>query len=205
MRKIYGIVGGIGSGKDTIADYLMHNHYFKRESFASVLKDSVASIFGWDRAMLEGVTKESRHKREVVDQWWSDRLGLPELSPRWALQQIGTNVFRDCFHEEIWIASLENKIKKSKDSFVVSDCRFENEVVALKKLKAKIIHVKRGPDPDWKNDAISAGCGNEAAIERLEQLGVHTSEWKRFSLPVDYIITNDGTLDELYAKIEKIM
>ena len=46
---IIGICGFIGSGKDTIADYLVNFHGFRRESFANTLKDAVAAVFGWDR------------------------------------------------------------------------------------------------------------------------------------------------------------
>ena len=51
---IVGICGWIGSGKDTIADYLVNVHQFRRDSFASTLKSAVAEVFGWDREMLEG-------------------------------------------------------------------------------------------------------------------------------------------------------
>ena len=64
---IIGICGFIGSGKDTIADYLVNLHGFRRESFANSLKDAVAQIFGWDRIMLEGRTKQSREWREQRD------------------------------------------------------------------------------------------------------------------------------------------
>ena len=57
---ILGICGLIGAGKDTIADYLVNIHEFRRESFANTLKDAVAHVFGWDRELLEGRTKQSR-------------------------------------------------------------------------------------------------------------------------------------------------
>ncbi len=44
----------LGSGKDTIADYLVNIHGYKRESFADSLKDAVAAAFDWDRDLLEG-------------------------------------------------------------------------------------------------------------------------------------------------------
>ena len=46
---IIGVCGFIGTGKDTIADYLVNIHQFRRESFANTLKDAVSSVFSWDR------------------------------------------------------------------------------------------------------------------------------------------------------------
>ena len=64
---IIGICGLIGSGKDTIADYLVTNYNFKKLSFADKLKDSVATMFDWDRDLLDGKTDESRAWREKED------------------------------------------------------------------------------------------------------------------------------------------
>ena len=94
---IIGVCGFIGSGKDTIADYLVNFHEFRRESFASTLKDAVAAVFGWDRTLLEGRTKEAREWREQVDPWWAARLDMPTLTPRWVLQYWGTEVCRKAF------------------------------------------------------------------------------------------------------------
>ena len=71
MSQVIGIVGLIGAGKDTVADYLVNFHGYKRESFANSLKDAVAQVFGWDRELLEGRTKQSREWRETRDEWWS--------------------------------------------------------------------------------------------------------------------------------------
>ena len=64
---IIGICGLIGSGKDTTADYLVNVHQYRRDSYASTLKDVVSAVFGWPRDMLEGRTKHSREWREQVD------------------------------------------------------------------------------------------------------------------------------------------
>ncbi len=51
---LIGLVGLIGSGKDTVAERLVSHHGFVRDSFAKSLKDAVSNIFSWDREMLEG-------------------------------------------------------------------------------------------------------------------------------------------------------
>jgi hypothetical protein len=103
---IIAICGLQGSGKDTIGSYLINKYDFTKLSFAGILKDIVAILFGWDREMLEGATKESRDWREGVDSWWSEKLQIPNLSPRYVLQYFGTDLFRNHFHPDIWVISF---------------------------------------------------------------------------------------------------
>jgi uridine kinase len=53
---LIGVVGLIGSGKGTVSDRLVERHGYQKDSFAKSLKDAVASMFNWDRALLEGDT-----------------------------------------------------------------------------------------------------------------------------------------------------
>ena len=202
---IVGIVGFIGSGKDTVADYLVNFHEFRRESFASTLKDAVSSVFGWDRTLLEGRTKESREWREQVDLWWAERLAMPTLTPRWVLQYWGTEVARRSFHDDIWIASLENKLRNSKDNVVVSDCRFPNEIASIKRAGGMIIWVQRGELPVWYNDAIEANNGSNLALNNLKQLGIHASETAWVGTEFDAIIDNNGSIEDLYLQAKDLV
>ena len=204
---IIGICGLIGSGKDTIADYLTNFHEFRRESFASTLKDAVANVFGWDRTMLEGRTKEAREWREQVDAWWAERLGIPHLTPRWILQNWGTEVCRKGFHDDIWIASLENKLRANTDDIVVSDCRFPNEIAAIKKAGGRVVRVVRGPEPEWYQLAVSRNRGPNGnsswalSGRKLEQLGIHASETAWVGTRFDAVLDNNGTLEDLYQQV----
>lgn len=203
---IIGICGFIGSGKDTIADYLVNFHEFRRESFASTLKDAVSSVFGWDRTLLEGRTKEAREWREQVDPWWADRLDMPTLTPRWILQYWGTEVCRKAFHDDIWIASLENKLRTSKDHIVISDCRFPNEIQSIRNAGGVIIWVKRGKLPVWYNDALDANqWGSNIAINELKRKKIHASETAWVGTRFDHEIENDGSIDELFQKVKLII
>ena len=200
---IIGICGLIGSGKDTAADYLVNFHEFRRESFANSLKDAVSSVFGWDREMLEGRTKESREWREQPDAWWSERLGKP-ITPRYVLQQWGTEVIREGFHDDMWIASLENKLRTSKDSIVITDCRFPNEIKVLKQRGAKIVWIQRGEHPSWYIMAAKANAGDLFAQTKIKQLGIHASEYSWAGTEFDAVIDNNGSIEQLYNQLKNL-
>ncbi len=202
---IIGICGLIGAGKDTAADYLVNFHEFRRDSFASTLKDAVAAVFGWDRELLEGRTKEAREWREKVDPWWSERLDMPTLTPRWVLQNWGTEVCRNAFHNDIWIASLENKLRRSRNNTVISDCRFYNEVAAIKNQGGQVIWIQRGITPHWYNIASQANRGDSAALRWLEQQGIHASEYSWAGTQFDHVVENNGTVASLYSQLSDLL
>jgi hypothetical protein len=208
---IIGVCGFIGSGKDTIADYLTNFHGFRRESFANTLKDAVAAVFGWDRTMLEGRTKQAREWREQVDPWWAERLNMPNLTPRWVLQYWGTEVCRRGFHDDIWIASLENKLRSSTDNIVISDCRFPNEIKSIRDAGGIIVWVKRGELPEWYEDAVNANRGEvgnfswATSRSRLEKAGIHASETAWVGTNFDYVLENNSSIDELFSQTSEII
>lgn len=207
---IIGFVGLIGAGKDTAADYLVNTHGFRRDSFANTLKDAVSAVFGWDRTLLEGRTKEAREWREQKDEWWSNRLGM-DITPRWILQWWGTDVLRINFHDDIWIASLENKMRKTGDNIVISDVRFPNEIKAIHNAGGKVIRVKRGADPEWFDAAISLNQGPNGNATwalsklKLERMNIHASEYSWVGGKIDHTVINDTTIDSLFEQIRSII
>jgi len=203
---IIGIAGFQGSGKDTIADYLQNIYGFKRDSFAATLKDAVAAVFGWDRELLEGRTKESRAWREQVDSWWATRLNMPNLTPRLVLQQWGTEVARRSFHDDTWIASLENKLTKAHNDIVITDVRFPNEILAVRNAGGVVIRVIRGPDPDWYESAVAANQQVQSAMSYMLAQNVHRSEWAWIGTEFDAVIDNNADgLDPLFAQIKNLV
>jgi hypothetical protein len=208
---IIGICGLIGAGKDTIADYLVNIHQFRRESFANSLKDAVSAVFNWDRELLEGRTKQSREWREQPDPWWTARLGQ-SITPRQVLQYWGTEVCRRGYHDDIWIASLENKIRNSRDDIVISDCRFPNEINAIKRAGGRVIRVTRGPEPEWFELAQTVNRGPtrnttwRLSKNDLEKFKIHASETAWIGTDVDAVIDNNADgMDNLYQQINDLV
>ena len=183
---LIGLVGLIGSGKDTVAERLVTHHGYKRDSFAKSLKDAVSSMFNWDRDMLEGNTTSSRHWREQPDKFWSEKMGK-EVTPRLILQQFGTEVMRGQMYDGIWVDSVIGRYKG--ENTVISDTRFQNEIKTIKAHGGKILLVKRGELP---------------TREEMQKQGAHRSEWDWMGSEFDYIIENNGTLTQLNVKIDKL-
>src|SRR4051812_11153513 len=114
MKEVIGLVGFAGSGKDTVGQYLVEEHGFTSIAFADPLKDCLSAMFGWDREMLAGRTPNDRLWREQVDEWWANKLGIPHFTPRFAMQNIGTDVMRRTFHDQIWIINTEKRLLEAE-------------------------------------------------------------------------------------------
>ena len=200
MKKVVGICGLIGHGKDTAAGFLIEQGY-QRISFAGVLKDTCAALFGWDRILLEGNTTESRAFREQVDTWWANRLDIPDFTPRYALQHIGTDVFRRNFHPDIWVAACERQIEMTDKNVVISDCRFYNELNVIKRLGGKTAVVWREQKPDWWATASNVNkSGTNSQTNNTMQVifpEIHPSEWSWAGWKFDFEINNTSSLDNL--------
>ena len=199
---IIGLVGFIGSGKGTVGDILVQEHGYVADSFAAPLKDAVAAMFGWDRTLLEGATKESREWREELDTFWSNAFGRP-FTPREALQLMGTEAGRNVFHKDLWVASLFKRAQGR--NVVITDCRFKNEIEGIHKEGGLVIRVKRGADPFWYREAYQANTKQSGeALEAMRVLQIHQSEWDWIGSPCDAIIDNDGTLADLQDAVRKV-
>ena len=205
---IIGISGFIGSGKGTVGTILTEQYNFKKDSFAASLKDACASIFDWPRDMLEGETAESRKWREEVDEWWSAKLNIPNLTPRLELQLMGTDVMRNHFNESIWFLTIENRIRKNPNQdVVISDVRFPNEIKFIQDVGGIMIRVNRGPNPVWYETAILANKGNSLAKNAMTTMysDAHFSEWAWVGANFNYEINNESTFENLNSQVRDII
>ena len=190
---IIGICGLIGSGKDSVADILVQEKNFKKISFADKLKDGVATVFGWDRSMLEGKTSNSRNWREEKDDFWSAELGK-DISPRLVLQLFGTECMRQGFYDGVWVSLVKKHIiDNPKQNFVIPDVRFPNEANMIKSIHGEVWRMRRGPDPVWFRMYQDLG---------IQPTEVHESEWAWANTNFNKILDNNGTLLELRSQVK---
>lgn len=222
MSDIIALMGSKGSGKDTVASYIKKNNttYDKVVimSFADALKDAVSDIFHFKRELLEGKTKESREWRETEIPYLSRVMNKP-VTPRWLLQQIGANILRKHLYDDLWVDSVLSKInameEKTPDAnylYVITDCRFKNEIkkLELSGFDVKYVEVDRrnrnGYIYNWaytynnsKNPVVKLYC-------KYKLRKVHRSEWDWIGVVENPIlIYNIGTLNNLEELVKSLI
>lgn len=211
---IIGCIGFAGSGKGTVADYLVEKRGFTKLAFADAVKDATAAIFGWPRSLLEGDTNESREWREQKDEWWSQKTEL-HITPRNMLQLMGTEVGRGMIHPDLWIYALEKRIDMYQN-VVIADVRFPNEMKFIQEKGGFIVRVKRGDDPEWydvarlantydRTNHYAINAGLEANKRMEEHHEIHYSEWAWIGYPTDYHLDNVGAVSMLYNDIDHMI
>ncbi len=179
--NLIGISGRKRHGKDTLGDYLVKHHGYTKIGFADALKEACKAIFGFNEEQLYGDLKE------VDDKFW-------KTSPRKVLQYVGTDLFRDRIsdvlpevQQDIWIKVVENKILQNPDKrYVITDVRFDNELEFIKRLNGLSIKVQR---TNLKHNITDE----------------HSSESYIDNLVTDCVINNNGTLEQLYEKLENTL
>lgn len=177
MTKLIGLGYRKGSGKDTVADILI-NHFgednMTRLPWAGTLKEACKIIFGWDDTHVYGDMKEEH------DGYWG-------MTPRHALQQVATELFRN-WMPDIWIKANVRKIMYERDHgrhVVISDVRFLNEIEVIKRMGGEVWLIDR---PEVVNHDEHA---SETELDKFY-------EW-------DKIIVNDGTIDQLKTKVIDVL
>lgn len=176
-RTILLISGYIGSGKDTIANYLVKNNGWYRIGIADTLKDYISKIYNIDRKLLD--TQEG--KKTI----YKDNITYRDL-----LINVG------CSHreqdEDFWINKVIDIIKnKDLNKIVIPDLRFINEYIKIKNTfenNGYNIYTLRVIRPN--------NC-----YEKINDI----SETSMDNFKFDYIINNDNSLDILYENIKSII
>lgn len=197
--------GKAASGKDTAGDVLVKRYGFTKIALADPLRDICSRVFNLPMSMfLDRDKKDTRMQRihldfhdidkirKIVENEWGytiseearnqmeEHHGAEFDTPRDVLRYVGTHILRNCLSENIWIELAMQKIQESKGKIVITDCRFENEREAFRKLGAVLCLVKR-------ND-------NGENIEHEFSLGQESD--------YDVVFNNDGTLHAYESTID---
>jgi hypothetical protein len=105
---------------------------------------------------------------------------------------------------------MENKLRNSHDDVVISDCRFPNEIAAIKRAGGQVVRVVRGPEPEWYDAALAFNRGENGNMRwatsksQLTKLKIHASETAWVGTKFDAVLDNNGSLDDLYLQIQRL-
>lgn len=213
MSAIVAILGNGRAGKDTIADYLVKHHGFVRIALADPMKRFCAEVFDFSHDQLHGNDRDKpdlRYPRPAYREGSdpdTEVMVTPYLTPRYALQTLGTEWGRDCF-PNVWINYAIRVAKlvlaghhydavrgvspapiygrQPVGGVVFSDLRFLNEVNAMARAGAVLVRVRRHGLPP------------------LEGVAGHQSEAEQKTIPdeaFDVVIDNNGTIEDLHRQV----
>lgn len=178
--RLVGLVGPAGAGKTTAARHLSVVFNYRILNFADPLRVACSAIFGWSMEKLEGVTPEARDWRERPDPWWSKRLGIPDFSPRRALQTVGTELLRNGLSQDVLVAALERRLDPLTLT-VVADVRMPNEASFVRSRGGVLVGIVRQTDTTGTR---------------------HPTETHWQEIVCDAVVVNDCTLAEFHRRVE---
>lgn len=209
IMKLIAIASSKQQGKSSITNFLVKNHDFISYSFANPMKRGLQEMFGFTNEQLWGDEEE----KEKIDDRWG-------ISARRALQIVGTDLFQFDIQNhlkpeeqgfkdigrKIWVHKFKLWLKETERihklnfieskvaglingeipelRIVVDDLRFIHEYNEIKNLGGEIWRVTRP---------------NKGNIDN------HLSETEHNAIKEDKLLINDGSLEELYEKIQKFI
>lgn len=185
MAKLIGLSGYARSGKDTVGDYLVKHHGFRKVSFAEPMRQALYAL----NPLVWVDDLGAWRVQDIVDEfgWDGYKNSLYGQEIRELMQRFGTEVGRKQFGEDFWV----DKASKLIDTYlwqdmnvVITDMRFVNEAKAIEALGGQTWRIER--------DGVVAA-------------NAHVSETALDTHGFDQLIRNDGSLDELYEKVEQTL
>lgn len=204
--KLIGVAGAKRSGKNTFADLLAaREENVTRVAFADKLKLFAARALGFRGTdeFLIALMDEFKETGELAAgyrQPGADGSILLNMTGRQYLQWVGTEAGRNTFGDTFWIDQvLPDPVKFDGadwqtliegefyerygwevDYVVVTDVRFPNEAQRIRDLGGVVVEIQRD------------GAGGDG----------HVSETPLPREMVDYVVTNDGTMEDLSDEVD---
>jgi dephospho-CoA kinase len=173
------LTGLMGSGKTLVADRIVSEFGNTKLSMAKWIKSTVASHY---------------HLAEI-----NKSLVINDKPMRSILQEIG--MYMRAVDPRWHIDEVINEIKTKKvKNFVIDDIRFKNEIDVIKS--------------HYDCITIKLECTKPRRLERLivrdmvvptEAQLSESSELEVNNLDYDYLIENNGNIDDLFDKVSKII
>lgn len=147
--KMIGIAGRAGSGKDTVANYLIKEFGYTTYTLADPVKDGVLVML--------------RHLGVRWEHLWGDKKEeiIPAIgkSGRQLTQLLGTEWGRDMVDIDLWVKTAEARVSDWSGR-VLTDVRYENEAAFVRR-HGKLIHLHRPDAQEVSPHSSEAGVRRE--------------------------------------------
>jgi hypothetical protein len=193
---------------------------YQNKKFAGILKDIACKLIGCNVSQLED---RKFKEKELGEEWWycvaddgsyipyvqnlheGKVVNLVKLTPRKLLQLLGTEAGRQIIHPNIWVNALFADYKKEWNgktffahgigrevrenvfpNWIITDVRFPNEAKAVKDKGGIMIRINR--------PGTESHCGGQHLSE------TSLDAYDKF----DYLIENDGTVQDLIDKVKSL-
>lgn len=182
---LIGLTGRKGSGKDTFADYIVEKYGFIKLAFANQLRNILKATFNWTDEHFNRENKEKECKE------WN-------ITPREAMQLMGTEVLRELFNNKInttvnnvkysyHIKCIHNMIMKLKGkNIIISDVRFQDEIDYIKSMDGLIISIDKNTD----NNKFSKHKSENQQLKKIDFEMENNNSKKDFFEIIDNLITH---------------
>jgi hypothetical protein len=192
------LAGRKGAGKDEAAYFLLrkyaHLHPVKL-AYADCLKDIaldlIRSFYGSELPIIRADFDDPTKKEAPIPGYtFQDQ----PLTIRRVLQVVGTDILRHHLGANIWLQPVYEKIRQAAQStnlIIISDCRFENEITEITSRLKPL-------GPRYRLMSIRI---NRPTQDSHGSTASHVSEVQDF--PVDYTLTNDGTLEQFHQRLNE--
>jgi hypothetical protein len=177
---IIGIGGALTAGKDTVADYLVEQYGFTKQFMSDPLHEHLLVLNPIVAIDDEGI--KYRYARLAAELGYTEMKKIPEV--RRLLQVYGTELGRKRIDEDIWVNIAAKKMLADRElgrPSVITGMRYPNELHAIRRLGGILLYVDR---------------------PALQISSSHDSETSVQPSNFDFVIKNDGSLEQLFAKVE---
>ncbi|WP_297499624.1 AAA family ATPase [Thermococcus sp.] len=184
---IIGVVGKIAAGKTTVANF------FEEKEFCRV---------SCSEPLIDLLT------HNVSDYSWIPELPGKAEPTRERLIELG-KYLKEKYGGDVLIKLAIDK-KRNCENIVIDGVRSREEIETIKRLGGKVIYVEARPEIRFERlmkrkaekDKDIRSFSDFKEMDDAEERLYHTSRLRSMA---DYVIVNEGTLEELRRKVEEII
>lgn len=172
------VTGAKGSGKDTLAQRFIRDG-FQLVKMAGPLKAMMQTLY-----IESGLLDEAQVYRKIEGDL--KEVPCPRLggkTPRYAMQTLGTE-WRDLIDQDLWTSIFRSSVRellREGTPVICTDLRFAHELEVIRGFGGHVVKVTR------------PGTGEGDS---------HSSETEMKALPFDFLVENEGSFADLFAKVE---